>query len=209
MKLGFPANFSFFVILAVLGIIGCSTQESAGDITPVGESAGWLTYEKHGFALGYPPDITFTEDKQQIRSLSYIPVCDTETLVACFYYARQEYQDTNFEAAGLSVNLIENSSSDTCNVSELIITETPKTREINGVTFDTGIGGVGALGHQATDYVLRTFHRGTCVEVKVTITTSEYANYPPGTVREFTDSDREKVLDLFDRILATLRFSDL
>jgi len=69
----------------------------------------WQTYRSpdYGFSIEYPVNMTFYPGRPDYvaTQLSYIPICDYTT-VACFEYNGREYEGTNFEAAGLSVNVL-------------------------------------------------------------------------------------------------------
>src|SRR5260370_23361010 len=67
---------------------------------------GWNVHRSadYGFVIAYPPDFKSYSDLLEAQR-SYIPVCQSES-IACFEYNGNEYEGTNFEAAGVSVNIL-------------------------------------------------------------------------------------------------------
>jgi len=52
--------------------------------------------------------------------------------------------------------------------------------------------------------IYRTFHNAKCYDVEIRMTASGFANYEPGTIKEFKDYD--KVSGEMKRILDSFRF---
>jgi len=165
--------------------------------------AGWQVHRSadHGFVLTYPPDFKFYSDLQEAQK-SYIPICGPES-VACFEYNGTAYEGTNFEAAGLSVNILRKArTEEECN--KIDTGQYPiKRAVINGIPFHYGETGGAATGHVIGGPAYRTFHEHVCFEAALLITATGIGVYDPGTVKEFNSAKLEKQLD---RMLHTFRF---
>jgi hypothetical protein len=87
----------------------------------------------------------------------------------------------------------------------LISAESP-VKIIGGVAFIHGVTGEAAGGNSSSTDIYRTFHAGTCYELSVTSSASNYANYEPGMIKEFTTADESKVSSAMKRVLDSFRF---
>ena len=138
---------------------------------------------------------------------SYIPVCD-EDRIACLAYPADEYRGYNFEAAAFSVialpgvttelKCLTNVDRNTC--------RPPRSEAHNSVTFGTAECYEGGLGHHLNRQIYRTFHAGACYQLSVNIAESAFANFPAGTIKEFSRADRQNVEQLLHTPVVTFRF---
>jgi hypothetical protein len=149
---------------------------------------GWRGYRNpdYGFVIAYPNQFKFypvSPDLQEAQ-LSYIPICQSES-IACFEYNGDEYESTNFGAAGLSVNILRDArTKKECN--KIDTGQYPiKQAIINGVHFRYGETGGAATGNAIGGPAYRTFREHVCFEVALLITATSIGSYDPGTVKEF------------------------
>jgi hypothetical protein len=177
------------------------------DRIPAHVGAGWQTYRSpdYGFSISYPKNVTFYgshPDPAEMKS-SYSPIC-VVTTVACFEYSGSEYEGTNLEAAGLSVNVLremrtERDCNDIDTGSAAI-----KAEIINGINFHYGIvAGVGA-GHWEGGPSYRAFYQNVCFEIAVGIAETNIGVYEPGAIKSF---DSRKVDALLNEMVHTFRFT--
>jgi hypothetical protein len=143
----------------------------------------WKTFTdvQNGFIYKYPADfemkskLTF-EQKQTIGS--YIPICndpsDYDNLanyhtIACTYYIGALYKNTNFEAAGLSVNKQTDLVKNECLKTEFNNGQPTAPVVINGTTFYFDYGGGVGMGHGSSDEIYRTFHNNSCYVITLRV----------------------------------------
>jgi hypothetical protein len=176
--------------------------------TPINVPADWKSYSNRdfGFTLQYPKDFTLCAggfDYCEISSPSYVPVCSDE-VVDCFVYTGQKYKGTNFEGAALSVNVLRDRRTEQdCN--KFDIGPNPvKTKTINGILFHYGMAGGAGLGHWGGGPTYRTFYDQVCFELAANTSGVNFANFDPGTIKEF---DGPKLVKDFDAMLNTFRFT--
>jgi hypothetical protein len=122
-------------------------------------------------------------------------------------YPHAPYKNTNFNGAAFFVG--EDSDAKTekqCEHFDELTTDEKTThwKTIGGVKFKVASGGEGGLGHAMGEDVYRTFHNGKCYDLEVRITEASFANFDPGTIREFKDS--EKVSAELRSVLVSFRF---
>jgi len=150
------------------------------------------------FQFTYPSSYalyTGSEAESAGRRLSYLTVC--EAAVACVVYPENKYQGTNFEAASFQILEFGDAASiKTCltsplgNEGDFVVDSKKPKRIINGVPFLHGVGGEGGLGHSMSADIYRAVHNGRCYELSVNVAVSSFANFNPGTIKEFEDDPR-------------------
>ena len=64
----------------------------------------------------------------------------------------------------------------------------------------TPVGDAGA-GHYSTETLYRLEYNGACYEFETRIGQSQFANYPSGTIQQFTDADEASLQDEIQSIL--------
>jgi len=157
--------------------------------------AGSQSVSDGRITLIYPTtDFRLATSSQQIAVHSYIPPCDAD-LDFCLYYIGAAYHGTNFESAGIRV---EKRSDLTTSAACLTapptgfsnFTPTSTTVGDYSVSEFTPIGNAGA-GHFAKGTLYRLAYNGACYEFETRIGQSNFANYPSGTIQEFTPIEQE------------------
>ena len=168
------------------------------------------------FEIRYPPSFSLCRQPQpdnpqlwtpEDSCMSYIPVCE-DAAVACVAYPAGEYNGSNFQAAALSVSEIADAKTENDCLKEdgSIDTKTIRTEIVNGVKFKSIRGGEGGLGNSLDKYIYMNVHHGKCYHLQVGIASSNYANYDPGSIKEFTALDAKHVHDSLDRVVRSFRF---
>lgn len=142
----------------------------------------------YGFSINYGEGFGFTTDINQVQGQSYIPVCD-QNMVACAYIIRNTFKATNFDGAGVSINIDPLlHTQDKCydfKVSTNVAQNQGEDVMINGVNFKTATGGDAGAGHFDDVKVYRNFHNNMCYEISTHVGSSSYDNYPEGTIEHF------------------------
>jgi hypothetical protein len=202
------------IFAAAVSVVFYLKVKNAGvDTSPINHkdpTAGWQTYSNKamGFVFKHPEELNVYQPTDSVTPPSYyIPVCDSETMLACLVYPEEKYKGTNFEGGGFSVNLIRSAGTEKkCATyrGETLIDY----RLINGIKFYSTEDGTGAAGHKSLDRVYRTMRGENCFEVVLRVNESQFANYEPGTIKEFTADDEKVVFNLFTNVLKTFNFSE-
>ena len=174
---------------------------------PQSPKSGWQTYRSpdYGFTIDYPSNMKFFSGHPSIAEAqqSYIPICD-ESTVACFEYDGAEYKETNFQAAGLSVNILRDARTEQdCN--KIDTGQFPiKTKTINGVSFHYGTTGSVGLSNGKSGPSYRAFYQNVCFEIAVGIAETSLGAYDPGAITAFNSTRLEKLLE---EMVQTFRFT--
>ncbi|HVY72856.1 MAG TPA: hypothetical protein VG984_02315 [Candidatus Paceibacterota bacterium] len=136
-------------------------------------------------------------NQTQILVKSYIPPC-SESFNYCFYYIGSDYKGTNFESAGLRIQ------KRTDLTTERTCTNTPpegfdasvqptanhsETEYASSVFASVGDAGAG---HVASGSLYRLYVRSnsSCYEFETRVGQTQYANYPEGSIKQFTSADQ-------------------
>lgn len=148
--------------------------------------------------------------KEQILVSSYIPPCD-ENFDYCFYYNGSQYAGTNFESAGLRIKkrtdlVTENTCTNTLpdgysNLAPVISSHSNYTTSLFTPLSDAG------LGHYANGSLYRLFVNDKCYEFETRIGASQFANWEPGMIKEFTATNRLKVENDLASILEDVKIT--
>lgn len=199
--------YALIVVLIVL-VIGFFAWQSIAPTTPTsGETATSTATVTISFdhlvsdgAITVPyssAQFGLATNKTQIVAKSYIPPCN-EGFAYCLYYIGTDYQGTNFEAAGIRISKRADLTT------ERLCLETPpsgfdvtkvadkkNSKDTYASSMFLGVGDAGA-GHSAAGSLYRLFVRSTstCYEFETRIGQTQYANYPAGTINEFTTANR-------------------
>lgn len=160
------------------------------------------------YSLSYPTDFTKlgTDERAELNTLGYIPPC-TEDYNTCLYYSGERYTETNFDSAGLSAHIIEATNRESCEAftgSYLLPNTDISTENLNGNTFSVARSGDAGAGHIAEETLYRTYHNDICLEIVTRIGYTQFANYPEGTIKEFTENNREDLMNDMKNIIRTL-----
>jgi hypothetical protein len=142
--------------------------------------------------------------QQQLPTKSYIPPCDAG-FDYCLYYTGTAYQGTNFESAGLRVQkrtdlTTQSACLTTPPTGFTNFTPTSTTGGDYSVSEFAPIGNAGA-GHFSKGTLYRLEYNGACYEFETRIGQSQFANYPTGTIQQFTDADQSTLQAEIQNIL--------
>ncbi len=188
------------------GFEGCAPIANAPSPTPKNEAANWKTYTntKYGFEIKYPNDFELYTDVNKMEVLSYIPVCNPDMAI-CLYYLKDNQKNTNFEGAGISVDILKDSGTKaSCS---MIKEGEEKTGfiAINGVNFDIYKGGGAATGHFEEYFNYRTFKNNYCYQITLRKTEANISNFDPSLgVKEY---DWNEVMANQEQVLSTFKFT--
>lgn len=211
-------NTVWFVIVILLLVLGGwwywsgnkaeAPTDGMATTTPISAVDQSLTLAGGKLTLSYASaDFGLATTPEQVLVTSYIPSCDTG-FDYCLYYKGSTYKGTNFESAGLRVKTrtdlktegqcLSTPPSGYTSMTPMIATST----EFTTATF-TPVGDAGA-GHYASGSVYRLSYSGSCYEFETRIGASQYANYPAGSIKEFTDANQAAISTLLMSILKSL-----
>ncbi len=135
-------------------------------------------------------------NQSQVLVNSYIPPCDPD-FNYCLYFIGTAFKGTNFESAGFRVSKIQMETEALClKKPPLGFADTVKpTAATSSANYSssvfTSIGNAGA-GHYAEGDIYRLYTKSnkSCYELETRIGETQYANYPTGTIQEFTLANR-------------------
>lgn len=150
-------------------------------------SDGTLTFSiPEGFGLAV--------SEEQILVPTTIPPCEPG-FKYCIYYLGSEYEDTNFESAGVGiVERPELTDEQSCLTTppDGYANKTPSattTQASYAMSMFDEIGNAGA-GHYTTGQVYRLNTDNTCYQIETRIGETQFENYPEGGITEFSAEDR-------------------
>jgi hypothetical protein len=176
-----------------------------------GTSAELNTYtspSKYGFSIKYPSDFIFTTSLAQLKPISYIPVCDEGT-VACAYLTGDKYPGTNFDGAGVSINIDPALNTQTKCYNFKVSTNPAQNQQpdvaINGVVFKSATGGDAGAGHSEEVKVYRNFRNSWCYEISAHVGSTNIGNYEPGVVKQF---DKNAVWEKLQGVVNSFKFTE-
>ena len=184
--------------------------------TPPNTTAGWnsnITPAKYGFSIKYPNDFGFNTDIGQIAGMN-IEACNGTDLISgtfdgCAFYIGNDYKDTNFDAAAVSVRVDSslNTEAQCYNFNSQYFeaqTGVPDV-SLNGVVFKSATGGGGAAGTSDKLQVYRNLHNGSCYEIDQSVFQSDInpIGNPPKNVSQF---DETAVWQKLQAVVSTFEF---
>ena len=174
---------------------------------PAHTPAGWRTYSspEYGFNIDYPASMASFgshPDPAEMKG-SYIAICDTTT-VACFEYRGHEYDGTNLESAGLSVNMLrelrtEKDCYDFGEKSAPVMIE-----KISGINFHYANTGEAGMNQSEGGPAYRAFYQNVCFEVAGGIAEVNPGVFDPGTIKVFDSTEMDALLL---KMIRTFRFT--
>jgi ribosomal protein L13E len=170
-----PIVLIIIAVVVVAGISGYFVYKNKNS-APSESNQKIYKNNTYGFSFSYPEDFKLSTDlsaDEKTKVSSYLPVCNNGN-VTCLYYVGNGYENTNFSAAGIS---IERSVSPTKNEClKTIALNNVKTDKvvINGITFYHDLMGDAASGHSANEDVYRTYFNGACYNVIAITTETRY-----------------------------------
>ena len=164
------------------------------------------------FRFLYPRSyIQNTKENTDELGVSYFPMCSEGA--ACVISRRKYYAGTNFQAASFQEREIHDAMTQVAclkgppeDVPTYQLPKNDQKRIIGGVAFTHGRSAEAGLGNGITSDFYRVFHRHKCYELSLSIAESSFANFDPGTVKEFTREDEKKVRSEIMAILDSFRF---
>lgn len=178
-----------------------NTGSTATTTLPQSISDGIVTVAYNGDEFG------LAVNTNQILVNSYIPPC-SENFDYCFYYVGGAYNGTNFDSAGLRID----KRTDLTTEAQCLTTQPDGYSNLKPVTATSTtyatskfspIGDAGA-GHIAVGDLYRLYTSSKCYELETRIGTTQFANYPAGTIEEFTDADKATVTGKLGALLKSV-----
>ncbi len=204
------AVLTYFTFLKKPGEVAVSptpmpTATKTATATP-DETANWKTYTntQYGFEIKYPNGFELYTDVNKMKVLSYIPVCNPD-MVVCLYYSKDNQKNTNFEGAGLSVDILKDSGTNASCLLTKEVEEKTGFITINGVNFDIYKGGGAAAGHFEEYFNYRAFKNNYCYQITLRKTEANISNFDPSLgVKEY---DWNEVMVKQEQVLSTFKFT--
>ncbi len=183
------------------GEMGATSTPQPG-IATISDGTITIAYDPTSFGLA--------TTEEQVVVHSYIPPCD-QGFQYCFYYAATStYTGTNFEAAGVRMDRRQDKDSqDACIESDpngfsAYSGNTPAVVSTSDQTVSSlDVGDAGA-GHYTNGMLYRLWTSGRCYEIETRIGETQYANYPEGAIKKFTDADRARMQSLLRDLVASI-----
>jgi hypothetical protein len=187
----------------------------ASAVTPVGGadntagrhviSGGLLSFER-------PADWGLAISDEQVLMESVVPPCSSGFDYCLYYNATTTYADTNFESAGLRLESRPDLETEEACLNEPPVGYNDLNPEVSRKdTYATSVFTPlrdAATGHSAEGLLYRLAFDATCYEFETRIGVSQFENFEPGTVEEFTASDRSEVEGNLANLLRMVRFTD-
>jgi hypothetical protein len=166
-------------------VLGTPTGTASAGSQSVSDGTITLVYSTADFGLA--------TSSQKITTRSYIPPCDAD-FNYCLYYIGGAYQGTNFDSAGIRVEKRTDLTTQAACLTTpptgfTNFTPTSTTAGDYAVSEFTPLGGAVA-GHYSTGTLYRLEYNGACYEFETRIGQSQFANYPSGTIQQFSDTDQ-------------------
>ncbi|HEY3988692.1 MAG TPA: hypothetical protein VGM02_05285 [Acidobacteriaceae bacterium] len=163
----------------------------------------WQSYSSpdYGFTISYPTDIKLYSARDGGPG-GYSPIC-FETTVTCLGYSSTDYQDTNFEGAGVAINVLRDAKTEQdCDTLRSPIPT--RVEIIHGHPFHTAIVTDGGLSHVTSGPAYRAFYQNVCFEIAAQIASASFGSFEPGSVKEFHPA---RLRQLLDQVVHTFRFT--
>jgi hypothetical protein len=163
--------------------------------------------------ISYPStDFGLATTPAQVLVHPNIPLCDPN-FNYCLYYIGSAYNGTNFEGAGIRIQkrtalttqsqCLNTEPTGYTNLAPAVIA----TSSNYAVSAFAPLSNAGA-GHYAIDSLYRLSYQGSCYELQTRIGETQFANYPSGTIQEFTASNQAALQSELQQILGTLKLQD-
>ena len=146
----------------------------------------------YGFEIKYPKnEFSLFTDYKKVQPLSYIPVCNSE-MVGCLYFDKANLPQTNFTGAGVSVDVIKDSGTESNCLMQRIGEDQKADQSVNGVKFAVFSGNGAATSHYESYKNYRTFWSGSCINVTLRITSVNLGvldTKGAGAIKEFNEDE--------------------
>lgn len=184
-----------------------TTTQTSATSTADTTSDGTITFARL-------PQFGLAVTQDQVLKSGYIPPCP-QGFNYCLYFNGDAYKGTNFESAGLSVTKRPDIAT------ERLCLDTPPAGYSASMTpsstnsansYSTSVFspiGDAAAGHYSSGAVYRLWLRDSskCYEFQTRIGETQFANYPAGTIKQFTDADRQTLQQELRQELETVTIS--
>jgi hypothetical protein len=173
-------------------------------------TASWqsATNDKGGFTISYPLDFATDNSSSVTPSTDWrTDSQDPGTLAFTLTVPSAFEPQTNFADAKLTVGYSANDTAiKNCYAPLPSATAAATTTQtINSITYMVTTGSDAGAGNLYDTTSYRTMHAGKCYAVEYTIHSSELGNYPASY--NLSAFDEQKVMDVLDRVVATLSFN--
>jgi hypothetical protein len=170
-----------------------------------------LTHSNGSISFTTPASFGLAVNEDQVLVKSYIPPCE-ENFDYCLYYNGSEFKNTNFGGAGIRIK----KRADLANQSQCLTAQplgytgmkatVVSSTTAYAVSMFGPIGDAGA-GHYASGELYRLAYNGTCHEFETRISATQFANYPEGSIKEFSTADQIKVKEMQKDFLNSVKLS--
>jgi len=182
-----------------------SSSTASGTVPTLVLNAPSGTMSDGTITFTVPSDFGLATNQTQILARSYIPPCDAD-FNYCLYYDGAAYTGTNFDSAGIRIDKrTDLTTQSTCLTTApdgyTNFTPTSTTPGDYSISEFTPLGDAGA-GHYSTGTLYRLFYNGACYEFETRIGQSQFANYPSGTIQQFTAADQASLQTEIQNILS-------
>lgn len=183
-------------LILLFTVMPLSSQQSAG---------GKYVSPDRSFELAVPAGYGIETGRQKPR-LSYIPVCDDDSIV-CVTYPENRYKGTTFGAASVEVTVVPAKTEKACLApgGEFQIDRQNPSRIITGTRFLHSSTSEAAMSHDISTDAYRGYANGRCYLLAAQIAFTNFAVYPPGAIKEFTKQDQARVRSQLMQILDSFR----
>src|SRR3984885_2730581 len=152
-----------------------------------------------------------TKENANEVGVSYISVCSDGAV--CVVSRRSASEGTNFQAASFQEREIQDATTEVAylkgpseDVPRHQLPKKDQKRIIGGIVFTHGSTGEAGLGNYMGSDFYCVFHKRKCYELCVNIASSSFANFDPGTIKEFTRDDERRVRGDLVTIVDSFRF---
>jgi hypothetical protein len=165
----------------------------------------------NNLVFSVPKDFGLATSKDQIPKIGYIPSCN-EPFDYCIYYKGTDYTGTNFESAGVKIQeRKELSTEDTCLNEQPLGFEGRVSVKTSGSDYKLGTFkdmSNAAAGHSTKGNIYRIFNKNDCYEIETRIGQTNFQNYEPGTINEFTESDSKDIESMLNFVIKAIKLKD-
>jgi len=173
---------------------------------PTAQVETYVDPDRH-FTFQYPPDAKVITAQNPTGAVGYLPVCDQQTSKACAFFSGDEFPGSNFDAAGVSVNVLPDAKTAAACQAGFNGAKLIGSRDLGGVAFSVFSDGDAATSHAAVGNDYQAFVQGTCYQVTTRVLTTTFDVYSAGAIKEFTAAQDEQMKQVLDSIVASFRLT--
>lgn len=195
----------WIVIFLAIAYVLWQRQETTAPTLP-SETNHYYNNERYGFTTYYPNDIALITDQIIMQQSGYIPLCDPTHTIVCFSITSERYPNTNFSGAGLGIAVFTRTDSYNPCMRSREAEESLGQKTINGIEWNVYFFGGGATGHFNQETIYRTAHNDMCFQMTARVATTNSGVYEPGTVQEFSNTQKLIVESNLNRIVSSFTF---